>query len=159
MSGVWDAVREALERGEDPALNLLYETAVQPPKRPRGRPKLKPEERARYAYRNIALLGDKARPRCLNPKCRKRLRVRDNFVCDETCRRAAIIAYRQVLNFLLGRPFVVPKRKPRDVPEVPVYGQRRSMDEAEARAILASERSQRASATPRPRKGGPAVSR
>lgn len=133
---IWDAVREALQRGEIPAINLTYNMLKIPEPKRRGRPR-KPRPEPTLLDKHAApLLGDKARPRCANPNCRTRLRANQKHTCNDECRKIAIMHYQAVVDLLKNQELPV-----EDVPDVSdpkTYTRRVLLDGATERELQGS---------------------
>lgn len=115
MSALWDAIRGMLAEGKDPVVTLTLDMLVVPDRKRPGpvpREKQEPTEIDKAAR---PLLGDKARPRCINPHCRLRLKSkqREARVCNDYCREEALMAFRAVVDLLLDHELPI-----EDVPDV-----------------------------------------
>ena len=111
--GVWDAVRGVLARGEDPVVKLDVSMLKRPPPGKPGRPKKQQQEPTMVERAAKPLMGDSSRPRCLNPRCKKRLKAAQEYVCDDECRELAVMTFTAVVDLLKGAELPV-----EDVPDV-----------------------------------------
>lgn len=147
----WDTINESLKAGEDPAIVLSDAELWIKPKGKPGRPKLPPK--APFStYLAGMLSGWKKRPRCLNPKCSKRLKSADNLACCENCRLNAIIYLKMALLMLRRGAF----SKPQPIKDVPIaYNnyERAMVGEPEAGTSLGNPRASRKRSIPKFAKG------
>lgn len=112
-------------------MRLSYDQLVRPEKKKPGRPKAVPKGKPYALHASAALLGTSRRPRCVNRKCKKRLKANQLLVCSEYCREEAAIFFRKLLTLLKKAPLKVPP-KPKDVPNVPIYDASRAVQGLEA---------------------------
>jgi hypothetical protein len=128
----WKWIRETLAAGEDPCVTLTYKQLYKAPKKKPGRPK---------TVKEPSLLWPKsARRRCLAPRCHKRLREKDVFVCNNDCKDAAIFHLKQILFLLRGNKFKLPE----PVKEIPhAYNRRIDAGAVQATARRTEERDSR----------------
>lgn len=97
----WDGVARMLDAGKDPVIHLSY-AQMKPatPKRP-GRKRVQRIDKFEYAnYVSGYMTGVVSRPRCVNPACKKRLKVDQLLVCSSGCHEQAVSHFDTLLRIL-----------------------------------------------------------
>lgn len=95
--GVWDEVRQLVERGEHPVITLTAEQEVIETKGPR--PRFASDERGKTFHHYLGNTRQtRSRPRCENRGCKNYLKRDDLWFCSEWCAGTAASAAREVLD-------------------------------------------------------------
>ncbi len=141
----WEAVLDELDAGRIPTITVSEKTAVAPPKSKRGRPRTVNTESPYMQYAAAVLTGGLVRPRCMHPRCKKKLKASDRYVCSESCREEARRFFRLALLLLdPKRPATITiPGAPKPVPDVPQFGAKTHLAKdipADLRAGLANGR-------------------